>query len=71
MSVNEGFIWYLRQSSIRPSIYFSSIVKSRSNLFLEPTGTKQLVISIDALMQGYVKSLFLVEHYILWITPVI
>ena len=36
---NEGA--YLSQSSIRPSIYFSSIVKSRSNPFLEPTSTKQ------------------------------
>jgi len=32
---NEGA--YLSQSSILPSIYFSSIVKSRSNPFLEPT----------------------------------
>jgi len=38
---NEGLIWHLSQSSIRPSIYFSLIVKSRSNLFLEPTSTKQ------------------------------
>ena len=30
------------QSSIRSSIHFSLIVKSRSNLFLEPTCTKQL-----------------------------
>ena len=37
------FIWHLSQSSIRPSIYFSSIVKSRSNPFLEPTSTKQQV----------------------------
>ena len=29
------------QSSIRPSIYFSLIVKSRSNPFPEPTSTKQ------------------------------
>ena len=29
------------QSSIRPSIYFSAIVKSRSNPFLESTSTKQ------------------------------
>ena len=28
-------IWHLSQSPIRPSIYFSLIVKSRSNLFLE------------------------------------
>ena len=31
----------LSQSSIRPSIYFSLIVKSHSNLFPEPTRTKQ------------------------------
>ena len=36
-----GLIWHLSQSSIRPSIYFSLIVKSRSNRFLEPTSTKQ------------------------------
>ena len=30
----------LSQSSIRPSIYFSSIVKSRSNPFLKSTSTK-------------------------------
>ena len=42
---NEGayLIWHLSQSSIRPSIYFSSIVKSRSKPFLEPTSTKQYV----------------------------
>ena len=34
-------IWHLSQSSIRPSIYFSSFVKSGSNPFLEPTSTKQ------------------------------
>ena len=34
---NEGVIWHLSQSSVRPSNYFSSIVKSRSNPFLEPT----------------------------------
>ena len=38
---NEGgLIWHLSQSFIRPSIYFSLIVKSCSNLFLEPTSTK-------------------------------
>ena len=31
---------HLSQSSIRPSIYLSSIVKSRSNPFLESTSTK-------------------------------
>ena len=35
------FIWHLSQSYIRPSIYFSSIVKSRSKPFLEPTRTNQ------------------------------
>ena len=38
---NEGLIWQLSQSSRRSSIYFSLIVISRSNLFLEPTSTKQ------------------------------
>ena len=39
---NEGAYstFDLSQSSIRPSIYFSSIVKSRLNPFLEPTSTK-------------------------------
>ena len=37
----EGLIWHLSQSSIRPSLYFSSIVKSRSNPFLESTSIKQ------------------------------
>ena len=38
----EGaYLTFTSQSSIRPSIYFSSIVKSRSNPFLEPTSTKQ------------------------------
>ena len=32
-------IWHLSQSSIRPSIYLSLIVKSRSYPFLEPTST--------------------------------
>ena len=32
-------IWHLCQSSIRPSLYFCSVVKSRSNPFLEPTST--------------------------------
>ena len=31
-----GLIWHLSQYFIRPSIYFSSIVISRSNPFLEP-----------------------------------
>jgi len=33
--------YFTFESSIRPSIYFSSIVKSHSNPFLEPTSTKQ------------------------------
>jgi len=37
----RGGIWHLSQSSIRSSIYFNLIVKSRSNLFLEPTSTKK------------------------------
>jgi len=36
----EVYLQHLSQSSIRPSIYFSSVVKSRSNPFLEPTSTK-------------------------------
>ena len=39
----RGFIWHLSQSSIRPSIQFSLIVKSCSNPFLEPTSTKGIV----------------------------
>ena len=39
--LTRGLIWRLSQSSIRPSIYLSSIVISRSNLFLEPTSTNQ------------------------------
>ena len=38
---NEGATWNKCQFSIRPSLYFSSIVKSLSNLFLEPSRTKQ------------------------------
>ena len=33
---NDGLIWQFSQSSIRPSLYFSSIVKSGSNPFLGP-----------------------------------
>ena len=33
-------VWHLSQCSIRPSIYFSLIVKSRSYPFLESTSTK-------------------------------
>ena len=40
--LTRGLIWHLSQSSVRPSIYFSLIVKSCSNLFLEPTSTMQL-----------------------------
>ena len=43
--LTRRLIWHLSQSSIRPSIYISSIVKSRSNLFLEPTSTKQQGLS--------------------------
>ena len=39
--LTRGLIWQLSQSSITPSIYFSSIVKSCSNPFLEPISTKQ------------------------------
>ena len=39
--LTRGLIWHLSQSSIRPSIYFSLIVKSRSNPLQEPTSTKQ------------------------------
>ena len=39
--LTRGLIWHLSQTSIRPSIYFSSIVKSRSNPYLEPTSTMQ------------------------------
>ena len=39
--LTRGLIWHLSQYSIRPSIYFSLIVKSRLNPFLEPTSTKQ------------------------------
>ena len=38
---NEGAYLTVKSVSIRPSIYFSSIVKSRSNPFPEPTSTKQ------------------------------
>ena len=37
--LTSELILHLSQSSIRPSIYFSSIVKSRSNPFLEPRGS--------------------------------
>ena len=35
--LTRRLIWHLSQSSTRPSLYFSSIVKSRSSPFLEPT----------------------------------
>jgi len=38
--LTRGLIWHLNQSFIRPSIYFSLIVKSRSNSFLEKTVTR-------------------------------
>jgi len=38
---NKGFFLHKCQSAIMPSIYFGVIVKSRLNLFLEPTSTKQ------------------------------
>ena len=41
--LTSGVIWHLSQSSIWPSIYFSSIVISRPNPFLEPTNTKELL----------------------------
>ena len=39
--LTRGLFWHLSQSPKRPSIYFSSILKSRSNLFLEPISNKQ------------------------------
>ena len=36
--LTRGLIWHLSQSSIRPSIYFSSIVNSRSNPVLSNKG---------------------------------
>ena len=39
--LTRGLVWHLSTSSIRPSSYFNSIVKSRSNPFLELTSTKQ------------------------------
>ena len=39
--INEGLIWHLSESSIRPVIDYTLIVKSHSNPFLEPTSTKQ------------------------------
>ena len=38
--LTRGLIWHLNQSFIRTSIYFSLIVKSRSNSFLEKTVTR-------------------------------
>ena len=51
----RGLIWHLSQSSIRPSIYFSSFVKSRSNPFLEPTSLE--------IKQQYLKQLLLCYCY--------
>ena len=39
--LTKGLIWHLSQSSIKTSIYFSLIVKSSWNPFLEPTSSKQ------------------------------
>ena len=36
-----GLFDILSQSSVRPSIYFSSMLKSSSKPFLEPTSSKQ------------------------------
>ena len=38
--LTRGLIWHLSKSSIRPSICFSLIVRSRLNPFLETTDTK-------------------------------
>jgi len=38
---NEGSYLKFKSSSILPSIYFSSNVKSRLNPFMEPISTKQ------------------------------
>ena len=38
--LTRGLIWHLSKSSIRPSICFSLIVRSRLNPFLETTNTK-------------------------------
>jgi len=37
--LTKGLIWHLRQSFKRPSNYLCLIVKTHSNLFLEPTST--------------------------------
>jgi len=39
--LTRGLIWHLSQSSIRPSNYFSLIVISGLNPFLETASTKQ------------------------------
>jgi len=39
--LTRGIIWQLTPSFIRTSVYFSSILKSRSNPFLQPTRIKQ------------------------------
>ena len=46
--LTRGLIGYLSESSIRLSIYFSLIVKLRSNEFLEPTNTRILLKATGA-----------------------
>ena len=48
--LTRELIWHNCQSSMRPSIYFSLIVKSISNPFLEPTSTK--AIRVKFIPQG-------------------
>jgi len=55
---------HLNQSSIRPSISFSLIVKSLLNPFLEPTSTKQW--GVKFLAQGNNMSLWLCLNQ--WLT---
>ena len=43
LELTREIIWNICQSFIWHSIYFSLNVKSRSNMFLEPTSTKQWV----------------------------
>ena len=52
-SLTRELIWHLSQSSIRPSIYFSSFVKSGPNPFLEPTSTNFLLKDITGAFDGY------------------
>ena len=50
--LTRGLNWHLSENSIRPSIYFSSIVKSRSNPFLERTSTKQNFLPTQTIPQS-------------------